>query len=1065
MRLQILLCWLSGWLLVSALGAQTRTEMPLDGDWQLQVAGESHWRPVTVPGTFEDQVDVDFDGVAIYRKSFPAWQLQDDQRFLVHFDAAATLTRVWFNGLEVGGHQGGWTSFRLDVTDAARSRADGPWELRVQVDESVGHNTQGFLPVIAPHFGGLWQSVRLLAVPGNWIDERGVLISGDPESRNLHYRIPLHCPDPGRLSLSCRLRGDTQWMSLVRDQPLAADREARRQTITGEVDLSKLPGPPLMSWSPQHPTLYEWKIELTGHARVDSVTGLFGVRNIQTSGDHFRLNGSPVNLRGLLHWGYQPPGTAPTLWESSMRRDVQFAKQRGFNMIKFCLWVPPQRFLTICDEMGMLAWIEYPTWHPDFSAEKLSELKAEYDEFFRHDRNHPSVILRSLTCETGPSADLQVIQSLYDRCKQQIPGAIVVDDSSWIAWNRVFDFYDDHPYGNNHTWVNELQRLKRFIAERETKPLMLGEAITADTWTDPSWFVQAETGDDHWQPTFLEPTRTWLADARQRDGTRAVDHLLTDSRVSAMLMRKFQIEAFRREVPGGGYVVSVYRDMPKAAMGLIDYLGNPKWTAADWDWHTDSMVLLQTPSDRRSYFSGESLKASFVAAGLVGGNFPQNANVFLKPENAERKVLRWVAGSDTGSQRPTVDSFDPVPETREPQRHVLEFTTAGGDSPTQHRALSNRWPIWVLPLPDQPTEICVHPSASQLLDRVAGHQRAWSRNPLARGAKRARWPVIVTCVLDGQVLDLLQQGGRVVLLANNESNSFPLQPHWFLRGGPLVTELCENLVPRSMLVELQHFDLAADVIRDIQYLDAIDPLLMLWETHDLDHIKTNGLLFHMPVGETGSLFVSALRHDGETNAAGSYLLQRLVQLLDREDRREDWADAIRGEENLRQLRREIQQKKVMLDQAVWRFSPDADQQGRAGQWFLPAFDDSQWGEISIDRSWESQGYPQLDRWAWYRTRVTLPADWDGERTFLNFSGVDDYYEVFVNGQQVGSGGDREKRETAYELRVSHDITEQIRGGLPLQITVAVYDWHGAGGIFRPVWLSTQPISDQPRMLK
>jgi hypothetical protein len=32
-----------------------------------------------------------------------------------------------------------------------------------------------------------------------------------------------------------------------------------------------------------------------------------------------------------------------------------------------------------------------------------------------------------------------------------IPGALVEDDSSWIGWNRMHDFYDDHPYGNNHT--------------------------------------------------------------------------------------------------------------------------------------------------------------------------------------------------------------------------------------------------------------------------------------------------------------------------------------------------------------------------------------------------------------------------------------------------------------------------------------------------------------------------------------------------------------------------------------------------------------------------------------
>ena len=66
-----------------------------------------------------------------------------------------------------------------------------------------------------------------------------------------------------------------------------------------------------------------------------------------------------------------------------------------------------------------------------------------------------------------------------------LPGAIVEDDSSWIEWNRVTDFYDDHPYGNNHTWVKTLHRLRDYKA-LGVKPLVLGEAIAADTWTPSS---------------------------------------------------------------------------------------------------------------------------------------------------------------------------------------------------------------------------------------------------------------------------------------------------------------------------------------------------------------------------------------------------------------------------------------------------------------------------------------------------------------------------------------------------------------------------------------------------
>ncbi len=139
----------------------SRIECPLDGVWELQVDGSDTWQQVTVPGTFEAQIAIDFDGVATYRRTIDPVPLSEERRLLLHFDAVATHAEVWFNDVRVGEHLGAWTPFRFDVTDAALSRPKGPWELVVRVDERVGHNTQGFLPIIAPHFGGIWRK------PGN----------------------------------------------------------------------------------------------------------------------------------------------------------------------------------------------------------------------------------------------------------------------------------------------------------------------------------------------------------------------------------------------------------------------------------------------------------------------------------------------------------------------------------------------------------------------------------------------------------------------------------------------------------------------------------------------------------------------------------------------------------------------------------------------------------------------------------------------------------------------------------------------------------------------------------
>jgi hypothetical protein len=59
--------------------------------------------------------------------------------------------------------------------------------------------------------------------------------------------------------------------------------------------------------------------------------------------------------------------------------------------MKFCLWVPPKRSLELADEIRMLTWMEYPTWHPTLTTEFLEPLCREFVEFFDYDRNHPSI--------------------------------------------------------------------------------------------------------------------------------------------------------------------------------------------------------------------------------------------------------------------------------------------------------------------------------------------------------------------------------------------------------------------------------------------------------------------------------------------------------------------------------------------------------------------------------------------------------------------------------------------------------------------------------------------------
>jgi Glycosyl hydrolases family 2, sugar binding domain/Glycosyl hydrolases family 2, TIM barrel domain len=1059
-------------------------------NWQVSIDGGKSFQPIVVPGTIEDQIQIDFDGVSIYQTSLPHQALGIKQRLLLRFAAVATHAKVFIDDVFVTEHLGGWTPFTVEITQCMRkAKDDKPLVLKVLVDEKVGHNTQGFLPIVTNHFGGIWQPVEMIRTNESFVFSDAISIVPNLENNTISLKVPVSQKkgetNHFRLSVGTfpkeKVHGvsTTEAVGDLIPAPSTSHVLGQNSAEFEEVEWSgTIESPiPLQKWSPESPTRHLLRIEMYRNKSsvfpTDSARIVFAARDFAASENSFLLNGQPIGIRGVLNWGYAPPSVAPSLDEKCMRQEIQFAKDRGFNLMKFCLWIPPKRYLELCDEMGMLAWIEYPTWHPQLDQKHLEELRREYAEFFEFDRNHASVVLRSLTCETGPSADLEVIRSLYEQCKSAIPGAVVEDDSSWISWNRIHDFYDDHPYGNNHTWVATLDTLKKYIAERTPKPLALGEAIAADTWTTPTNknLLENEKSLAH-GPWAVADNQRWqkmmVKLAKERGRAFDSDFLQPQSTHYGMLMRKFQIETYHREVPLGAYVVSVIRDFPKASMGLIDYENNPKHSPADWEFHGSSMILLQTENDRRSFDSGSKVPVKLFLTGYASGfaeGFEVTAPKLRLQLIDSNKQVVFEADSG-GVAADSMWQFQPdiqLPEVDSPQRFLLQVNL---ESP-RTSDVKNSWPLWVFPIVEKKRSVNVHSSAESLLENLS----------LEKSNSSGTKPdIFLTRKFDSDVLKLLKNGGRVLMIPDGSEGSFPTQDHWFLRGSvvtlpgkqdewhfPFHVSINQKVNEQNMFVELQHFDLAGPVVPNIEsILPLTDPMVLLWDSHDMREVKTHGLAFRMDVGD-GRLLVTTLNHSGSTNSVGRWLLDKWIAQIENELPEPLPAD-VRASA-LARLESELNRQILPLHDSDWQFQPDPTEQGVAGRWFAPELDDSEWSKIRVDRHWEGQGHKALDHWAWYRRTVTIPNDWKSPTTYLNFTGIDDYADIYVNGDKIGSVGDIGKKETAFEARLSLDVSRWVAPGKPLQVTVAVYDWFGAGGIFRPVTLSTEPLSANPPILK
>ena len=1049
-RLLLLLPFLSA-VLLAAEADPGRERISLDGDWFFQRNGApaDQWKSVRVPSSFQSHEGTNWHGIGWYRKKLPPVTVPLGKRVLLQFQAAATEAEVWCDGQKLGSHLGGWTPFRFDLTALLKANPGAPHQVSVRLDEKVGHNTQGFLPIIEPHFGGLWQGVSLLLVPDTYLDDLKLMATGDAQSRELRLEVPLAGklpPNLASLNLRCRLKGETAWQDLP---PLSQH--------SNDTFLARVAMPNARLWSPAEPNLYETEVSIPGK-NGDTVRTVTGFRSLEAYGQEFRLNGRPLSIRGVLNWGYSPPLLAPNPGEAAWRGELELARSQGFNLMKFCLWIPPQRYLELADEMGMLTWVEYPTWHPNLTEKYLRPLLDEFTEFFYYDRNHPSVILRSLTCETGPSAELKVIQSLYDTAHQMIPGALVEDDSSWIGWNRVNDFYDDHPYGNNHTWVETLAGFNEYILAHGLKPMMLGESMSADTWVDREAVLARLGAERPWYaPAVLDDIAAWTDRMRALAGAGGLDQLRPDSLRYGLLMRKYQSEAYRREIPYGGYVMTVLRDVPSCSMGFLDYLGRPKWTPADWAWHNDTICLLKTDRDRRSFSSSERIRGQVLLShfglqdvedAVLEATLQSATDPGRVLEHTQKKGIQ----QKTGTLAQLLDLDWLAPEAAGPTHLVIRASLKDKD-----REWRNEWPIWVVPpqSPDSFKDVKLHSSVAPALaaDLFPGCGRL-DTNSLAG--------IVVAARFDDDLVRLLENGGRVLLLPDGQKHSFALSAHWFLRGAPYIPDSpLTQRVPRDLLLELQHFDLASDVVPDLPQLESFDPILLLWDTHDQKQVKTHGLVFEARAGP-GRLLVSALRHGGEQNAAGRWLLSELINhLRSGQPPRHALPNDVWG-----YLKSKLHAEQTNLVACTWRFKPDPQNEGLARGWQSPALaSEADWKDIRIGAYWESQGYPDLDGWAWYRLWADIPEHWKGSDIYLSFEGVDDMYEVYVNGEPAGKGGDLATHQDALSEKKSHNITRLVKPGQRALIAVRVDDWQGAGGIFRPVTLGTVDLSPGVTILK
>jgi len=417
------------------LQAQRQTIL-FDSDWKFHLGGaryaeqpgfdDSSWRKVDLPHdwSIEDlpgttspfnrdaisQVSGGFTtgGTGWYRKTFILPEEQKNKRFVVLFEGIYMNSEIWLNGVSLGSHPYGYTSFWFDITDKVKFGSENILAVMVR---NEGENSRWYSG------SGIYRHVWLISLDplhvaqwGNCVTTPEVTVSS--AKVNSRTNVSNRSDNALKIILITRILNSkgTEIIKSEAEQSIEKNSESvfSQDIIIANPDL----------WSTETPFLYKTISEVfEGNKMVDRVETNFGIRTIKFDTlTGFQLNGKPMKLKGgCFHHDHGPLGAKS--YDRAEERRVELLKASGFNAIRCSHNPPSPAFLDACDRLGMLVinevfdmW-QYPKNPADYNLYFGNWWKRDIESMILRDRNHPSVILWSIGNEISGMDSKEVVET------------------------------------------------------------------------------------------------------------------------------------------------------------------------------------------------------------------------------------------------------------------------------------------------------------------------------------------------------------------------------------------------------------------------------------------------------------------------------------------------------------------------------------------------------------------------------------------------------------------------------------------------------------------------------
>ena len=371
------------------------------------------WNFVNLPHSWNDIDGQDggndyFRGTSYYAKELEKADLPEADAYYLEIRGANSSAVVFANGKEIGRHDGGYSTWRVNITDTIAEKT----LFVIAVDNAANDRVY---PQAADFtfYGGLYRDVNIIAVSKSHFDldyYGGPGIRVTPEIAGKDAKVEVEV-------FITKKEADQKIAYVLKD----AEGNVAAETTSSDTKVDLNIENVHLWHGRKDPYLYTAEAKLMkGEDILDHVVTRFGCRTFQIDPDNgFILNGEEYPLRGVSRhqdrWGR---GNA--LLPEHHREDMDLICEVGATTIRLAHYQHDQYFYDLCDQYGMVVWAEIPyiSEHlPGGRSNTISQAK----ELVIQNYNHPSIVVwgvsNEITISTKDKADMldnhRVLNDLY----------------------------------------------------------------------------------------------------------------------------------------------------------------------------------------------------------------------------------------------------------------------------------------------------------------------------------------------------------------------------------------------------------------------------------------------------------------------------------------------------------------------------------------------------------------------------------------------------------------------------------------------------------------------------